>query len=321
LETFDCHSDILIDVTVKRGKGEKNILKKYHLNSLKKGHINGLIAAIWIDPPFINEPEKRLLDILGATCEEIDDMKYVAAIACSVDDIYNIQKSGRIAVILGIEGLNGINANVSVLNMLYRIGLRHASLTWNEENEFATGVGSPNNERGVTDLGVLALKKMEELGILIDVSHANEKTFWDIYEKTTKPFIASHSNVYNLYNDSRNLKDDQIKAIAERKGVIGINSWPGFIGKQPSVERLIDHIDYIACLVGVDYVSLGFDFCDFFNTESLTFAKTNVIKTPGIENHSQVQNVLKILEKRGYNNVEIQKIAFKNIMRVFQEVL
>lgn len=322
MKTFDCHSDILIDITNRRMKGEKDILKNYHIKRLEKGNVRGTILAVWIDPNFVNEPMQRMLNILGAACDEFRESKECAAIALNAEDIKSVQNSGRLAVILGMEGLSGLKGNAGILSMLYNLGVRHAMLTWNEENEFATGVASPNKERGVTELGIRALNKMESLGILIDSSHGNEKTFWDIYENSTKPFIASHSNVYSICPVSRNLKDDQIKAIAERRGVIGMNAWPEFVHEQkPSLQKLADHIDYIADLVGIDYISFGFDFCEYLDSEALSFTESDCLQTPGLEDASKVPDLLDILVKRGYGSEDIEKIAYKNIMRVFKEVL
>ena len=318
MKTFD----ILVDITNKRMGGEKNILKKYHIERLRRGNVQGIILAVWIDPPYTNEPTQRMLEILGAACDEFGEIKEYAGIAYNASDIKDIQKTDKLAIILGMEGLSGLKGNISFLSALYRLGVRHAMLTWNEENEFATGVGSPNKERGVTELGIRALNKMEDLGILIDVSHGNEKTFWDIYENTTKPFIASHSNVYSICPASRNLKEDQIRAIAERRGVIGMNAWPEFIDdKNPSAEKLANHIDYIANLVGIDYVNFGFDFCDYLQAESLSFSESTLTATDGLEDASKIPNLLNILTKRGYKTEDIEKIAFKNILRVFEEVL
>ena len=322
MNIFDTHSDILVDVTNKRMEGKKNILRDYHIDRLRKGNVNGILLAVWIDPPYVSNPTKRMMDILAATCEEIEDMKDYAAVAKNAQAIIDIQDSKKLAIVLGMEGLSGLKGNVDILSMLYRLGVRHAMLTWNEENEFATGVKSPNKKRGVTKIGFEALQKMEDLGMLIDTSHANEKTFWDIYEKTTKPFIASHSNVYNICNAERNLKDDQIKAIAERKGVIGMNAWAEFIDEQkPSVVKLADHIDYIADLVGIDYINLGFDFCDFLDSEAMSFTENACTTTLGLEDASKIPKLINILVKRGYKSEDIEKIAYKNIMRVFDDVL
>ncbi|MCX7884691.1 MAG: dipeptidase [Caloramator sp.] len=323
MRIFDGHSDILTDVTIRRLNGEKNVFKNRHLERIKKGGIEGTILVLWIDPPYDKNPTERMLDIFGAVCEEIDEMKEYGEIALNYNDMEKIKEKGKISIILGMEGLSGLKGNVSLINMLYKMGIRHSMLTWNEENEFATGVGALDKSRGVTELGIKALKRMEDLGIIIDVSHGNEKTFWDIYENTSKPFIASHSNAYSLCKVSRNLKDDQIKAIAERKGVIGINSWPDFIDeKKPTIENLANHIDYIVQLVGIDYIGFGFDFCNFLtqNTTS-SFQKGRLSSAIGLEDASKVPKLINILQNRGYKQEDIEKIAFKNFERIIKEIL
>ena len=315
MKIFDGHSDILTDVTIKRSKGERNVLRKYHIDRLKKGGVAATILVNWVDPPYDKNPMDRMVQILGATFEEIGEMGDCAAVAYNAEDIENIQKQGKLAIILGFEGLSGLGKNVSFLNALYALGIRHAMLTWNEENEFATGVSSPNKDRGVTDLGIQALEKMEKLGMIVDVSHANEKTFWDVYENTEKPFIASHSNCYAVCPNARNLKDDQIKALAGRGGVMGMNAWPDFISSdgKPTLEKFADHVDHIVELVGIDHISLGFDFCDFLDSGSTqSFQETALTATPEIENASEIPNFLRVLKKRGYNEEELKKISIPN---------
>ncbi|MEY8000431.1 dipeptidase [Clostridium sp. Mt-5] len=324
MKIFDGHSDILTDVTIKRMEGKKNILKNYHIDRLKKGGVGASILVNWVDPPFDKNPMNRMIQVLGSTFEEIQDMADCAAIAYNAEDIEKIKENGKFAIILGFEGLSGLGKNVSFLNALYFLGIRHSMLTWNEENEFATGVLSPHEDRGVTKLGVQALKKMEQLKMIVDVSHANEKTFWDIYENTTRPFIASHSNCYAICPSNRNLKDDQIKAVAERGCVIGMNAWPDFISNDgnPTLEKFAYHVDHIADLVGIDHISLGFDFCDFLGTDSTeSFQQGSLNATPGIEDASKISNFLKILKKRGYTKEQIEKISYRNIMRVIREIL
>ncbi|MDW5299046.1 MAG: dipeptidase [Sedimentibacter sp.] len=323
MKIFDGHSDIFTDVTMKRLNGEKNVIKNHHIERLRKGGIDGTILVIWIDPPYTDDPSWRMLQILGAISDEIEDMKDIAGIVYNYNDILNLREKGKLPIIIGCEGLSGIKDDLSLLTMLHRFGARHASLTWNEENELATGVRSSNKDRGLTPLGIQAIHKLEELNMIIDVSHANEKTFWDIYENTTKPFIASHSNAYSLCNAPRNLKDDQIKAIAGRNGVIGMNSWPDFINlKNPTVEHLANHIDYIAELVGIDSIGLGFDFCDFLQGDTTaSFQDSESTAAIGLEDAAKIPALIDILVKRGYKTEDIEKIAYKNYERVIKEII
>jgi len=323
MKIFDGHSDIFTDVTMKRLNGEKNVIKNHHIERLRKGGVDGTILVIWIDPPYTDDPSWRMLQILGSITDEIEDMKDIAGIVYNYNDILSLREKGKLPIIIGCEGLSGIKNDLSLLTMLHRFGARHASLTWNEENELATGVRSSNKDRGVTPLGIQAIKKLEELNMIIDVSHANEKTFWDIYENTTKPFIASHSNAYSLCNAPRNLKDDQIKAIAGRNGVIGMNSWPDFIDlKNPTVERLANHIDYIAELVGIESIGLGFDFCDFLQGDTTaSFQDSESTAAIGLEDATKIPALIDILVKRGYKTEDIEKIAYKNYERVIKEII
>ncbi len=323
MKIFDGHSDIFTDVLMRRLNGERNVFKNYHIERLRKGGVDGTILVVWIDPPYTDNPSWRMLQVLGAACDEIEDMKDVAGIVYSYNDILSLRENGKLPIVIGCEGLSGINGNISILSMLHKLGVRHASLTWNEENELATGVRSPNKNRGVTSLGLEALNKLEELKMIVDVSHANEKTFWDIFENTKRPFIASHSNAYSICSVPRNLKDDQIKAIASRNGVIGMNSWPDFIdAKNPTVEKLADHIDYIENLVGIDVIGLGFDFCDFLQGDTTSsFQDSESTTAIGLEDSSKIPALIDILYKRGYKNDDVEKIAFKNYERVIKEII
>ncbi|MEY7999622.1 dipeptidase [Clostridium sp. Mt-5] len=324
MKVFDAHSDIFTDVTVRRLNGEKDIIKNYHMDKLKEGHVGASILGIWIEPLYFDKDcTWRMLQIMSAVSEEIEDMNECAGIVCKYNDLLELNKKDKLAIVIGMEGMDGFKGDVSLIDVMYRFGVRHGMLTWNRENEFATGVGSIHHDRGLTKSGIKLIKKMEELGMIVDVSHGNEKTFWDIYKNTTKPFIASHSNVYNLCNAPRNLKDDQIKAIGERNGVIGVNSWVDFIDKnKPSAEKLANHIDYIVNLIGIDHVGFGFDFGDYIDPKTLSsFQEENYIKTPGIEDASRIPNLLNILKKRGYNNEDLERISYKNMERVVQNVL
>lgn len=316
MKIFDCHSDTMADIRTKRLAGETDVLKNHHIPLYKKGDVGGMLYAIWTDPD-LGSHQKTMFEIVTSAFEEFDNAGDVVGLAYNTRDIDRIIKSGRTAIVLGIEGFDGFNGNLSLIHMMYHLGFRHAMLTWSNDNAFAAGVSHTGPGDGITELGKKALTEMEKLGMLVDVSHASEKTFWDICENTTKPLIASHSNAFSLCPAARNLKDDQIKAIAERGGVVGMNSWGAFIDeKHPTVEKLAEHADYMVNLVGIDHVCCGFDFCGYLGDES-----SNENQTPGIRDSGDCQNFIQALEKRGYRTEDLEKIAYKNIFRVFDAVL
>jgi membrane dipeptidase len=266
-------------------------------------------------------------------------------------------KEKKLASMLGVEGGHMIEDKIENLDALYTRGARYLTLTWNNSTSWATSAADETTKgdslphKGLTDLGIKIVQRMNELGMLIDISHNGEQTFWDVIKYTKKPIIASHSSVWNLCPHRRNLKDDQIKAIAKNGGVIQVNFYAGFLdstyerkslllrdkhkseiddliakGTQPDYARfmimekykeetdairpplsmLIDHIDYIVKLVGVDHVGLGSDF--------------DGIEAPPKELNG-VQDfplVTKALLDRGYSKKDINKILGGNFLRVFK---
>jgi membrane dipeptidase len=194
----------------------------------------------------------------------------------------------------------------------YNKGIRMMSLTWNDDNELGCGAKT-KNDTGLTELGFECVKKINELGIILDVSHLSEKGFWDVVSITDKPIVASHSNVYELCNNVRNLKDNQIKAIAKSGGVIGVCYYSDFLNdkKKSSIEDIVNHIQYIKDLVGIDYIGLGSDF-DGMSLSDIA---------NGVEGISKICNLKTELEKHGFNSEEIEKIMWNNWSKVFKKIL
>lgn len=270
--------------------------------------------------------------MLNSVSYEINSNPEIFNIIKNRKDLEKEFPKEKLTILMGVEGLRAVGNNLDWLDTLYNLGYRLATLTWNEKNILGSGAGAGENScEGLTEIGKMAVRKMNELGMIVDVSHTNEKTFWDIAEISTKPFIASHSNARTLCDVPRNLTDEQIKAVAQSGGVIGVNGYIGFIKKcdflspapienldllsKPDLKDLADHIDYIVGLVGVDYVGLGFDFCEYLSEE---LKDTN---PKNLEDASKCQNMIEELRKRGYSENDIEKIAYKNFLRVIKENL
>ena len=204
-----------------------------------------------------------------------------------------------------------------MIDEYYEYGARHASLTWNEENKLASGVrGDPN--KGLTDLGKKAVRKMQDKGMIVDVSHLNDKSFFDVIDITSAPIIASHSNSRVLCKSLRNLTDEQLKAIRDTKGVVGLNSYKGFIDEnkdKQTIERALDHIKYIADKIGIDHIGLGFDYNEYFEDE------ITPPSVKGLENASKSYDIIIKLKEAGFNNEEIEKIEYKNFNRIIKEIV
>ena len=322
---FDGHGDIWTDVAQRRKKGHRNIIKNVHLDRFKKGNMLGGIFIIWIDPDNDIDPRTQTLEIIEYMGTEIMENQDILKIVKSTEDFNAALEEDKLAVIIGMEGLSGIGDNIDLINTLYLLGVRHMSLTWNEENPLATGVKG-NTNRGLTKKGIEAVQLMEKLGIIVDTAHANDKTFWDIYENTTGPIINSHSNARALCNVPRNITDDQIKAIAERGGLIGLNTFNEFVHidkDKRDINNLANHLDYLVELVGIDHVGFGFDFFDYLEEDSMeSFVEDKkTLSAKGIETIVKVPELIDILYNRGYSKEDIDKISYRNFYRIIEEVL
>lgn len=309
---FDGHSDILTDVVIKRLQGDKNILNKYHLPKLKKGNIEGSSFVFWIDTPAEIPPSERLKQLMQATKDEFAECSDVALVR-NISEITQAKNDGKFYIFLGMEGLSPIGEDLSKLYTLYDFGIRHIMMTWNEENPLATGVRGDEN-RGVTKLGKQAINIMEDKGILLDVSHLNYKSFSDVAKMVTKPIVASHSNAKELCNVSRNLTDEQLLFIRDMNGVVGLNSYKNFIHNKNDYKNifgLVEQAKYIAYKIGVEHLSLGFDFLDFLEDDEATH---------GLEDCTKVPYFIELLKNAGFNKNEIELISCGNWLRVIKEI-
>ena len=258
----------------------------------------------------------RVREIQNSISNELEYIDDIISIVKSYDDMIKAQKENKIYVFIGFEGLISIDDNIDLLDEYYEYGARHASLTWNEENKLASGVRGDYN-RGLTELGKKAVKKMHEKGMIVDVSHLNDKSFFDVMDITSCPVIASHSNSRKLCNSPRNLTDEQLKAIRDVNGVVGFNSYKWFIDEDSNkhtIYRAIDHIKYIADKIGIDHIGLGFDYNEYFEDDETPYVK-------GLENASKSYDIINLLKDSGFNDEEIQKIEYGNFHRIIKEIM
>jgi membrane dipeptidase len=247
----------------------------------------------------------------------------------SSKDAVRAGKTGRVGVLLEIEGpAIWLDGKVEILRILYHLGVRSVHITHGEggkEQKWLQGTPSSfglctredremqrKNAVGLTPFGLEVLNTENEIGIVTDLSHANDKAFFDVIEHSTRPPITSHTAVFSLCNHYRCLTDDQIKALAAKGGVMGIAFYPGFIDADPqkaTIDRIVDHILYVADLVGIDTVGIGSDY-DGMGTG-----------VPVVPEVSQLVNLTRALLARGLTEEEIQKVWGGNFLRVLQHTI
>lgn len=320
---FDAHSDIWADVTNKRLAGETNVIQKYHADRLKRGNVEGTIFVIWVDPPYDSDYVARTRAIFQCMKDEMAETGAVRFVK-SYDEIIQARKDGEIYVMTGIEGMAYIQNDISRLDDYYEAGARHGMLTWNESNSLGHG-GATGSTEGLSVLGKSVVKEMQKKGMIVDTSHLNEAGFWDIARISTKPIIASHSNCKAICDSHRNLTDDQLRAIRDLNGVVGLNSYRNFIDEDISkstVERLAQHADHMINIMGIDHVGCGFDFFEFLgdpdNPDVYSGDDSGCID---LEDCTKIGNLFACFEKMGMSKEEMDKIAFGNFHRVVKECI
>jgi len=238
---IDTHNDYLYQV-FKRGAnfGKKDNFTQSGLLRFKEGGVDLQFFAVWIP----GSEEKRAYNFASEQINRLKDLeegyKSDFQIANCYTDAIEIINSGKLCGMIGIEDGAAVMYDIENVRKLYDKGVRYIGLTWNKSNKIGTSAKEESEGRknsGLTEFGISVVKEMDDIGMLIDVSHSGEKTFWDIMENTKNPIIASHSNCYALNPHYRNLKDEQIKAIADRGGVIMMNFLDDFINKDAKNYR------------------------------------------------------------------------------------
>jgi membrane dipeptidase len=268
----DLHGDILFDVTPRRVfKGEHHTLERYHLEPLRQGGVKIQVLPIYFDS--INLPEAALrqtLLIVNALLEEMDESGNHFALIKTKADLATVMSSDKIGVILAMEGAEGLGRDVGLIRLFHELGLRMLGLTWNRANALAEGSGE-NTGAGLTILGRQLVAGLAGYPVILDVSHLNEAGFWSALEHCQGPVLASHSNSAAICPHHRNLTDAQIKALAERGGLIGLNFYPEFVTPGGDFTAgLLKHVDHIANLVGLEHIALGPDYTNYLPNMQLS---------------------------------------------------
>lgn len=320
---IDAHCDTILSVInqgPRPGHKPRDFFKRNEeghidLPRLKEGGITCQVMALYIEPQYKPVPSaRRCLELLDAFYDLVDRSDEFV-MATRAQDILDAKAQGKVAGLLSIEGGEAIEGSLAVLRSFYKLGVRAMGLTWNQRNDLADGVGEKSAKSGLTDLGIAVVKEMEKLGMIVDVSHLSESSFWGVYEVAERPFIASHSNARALASHPRNLTDKQIEAIAEKGGVIGVVFCPPFVDddrSKVSLSRLCDHIDHIKKVAGIDHVGIGSDFDGF----DVAPGSPQVMKDV-----SEMPKLTEELLSRGYTEEEIKKVLGGNWLRVYKEIL
>lgn len=339
---FDGHNDTILDLYTQRNK-KRSFFKKskrghIDLPRAQKGGLGGGFFALFVPSPEPMEafPGEELegggykypkpaplpleyalhttMSMVALLLKVEKKAKGRAKIVRTAAELTTCLDDGTLAMILHFEGADTIDTDLHALHTFYAAGLRSLGIVWSRDNAFGTGVpfnfpDSPDIGPGLTEAGKRLVQACNELGIMIDLSHLNEKGFWDVAELSNAPLVATHSNAHALAASPRNLTDAQLQAVAQSNGVVGINYHKGFLrkdgrsDKKTSLKQIVRHVDYIANLIGVEHVALGSDFDGASMPENL-------------KDVAGLPKLLKALRKSGHDDESLKKITHQNWVRV-----
>jgi membrane dipeptidase len=341
-----------------------------NLDSIHKGNLGAEFFSIWVQPTlFKGKYARRTLELIDSVKRQVARHSRRVLFAASSDDIEHAHRTGKFAALMGIEGGHSIENSLALLRQFHALGVRYMTLTWSNSNEWADSSGDienrrvPHTKRGLSKFGEGVVREMNRLGMMVDISHVSDRTFYRVIAVSRAPVFASHSDARALCDHPRNMTDDMIHALAHsggpnsKGGVVQVNFYSGFLSQayrdawksrmpavraadaaakkkakaagrefsyadkerirrrlsdqipRPPFSVLIDHIDHISQLVGVDHVGLGSDF-DGVSSQL----------PEGLDSAADLPKITRALLERGYSADDCRKILGANLLRVFREV-
>ena len=294
------------------------------LPRIKEGGLDGAFFSIYM-PGTITGPEavKRSLILIDHVRKLAEDHPNEVVLATTAAEVRAAHKAGKFAALMGMEGGHMIDDSLAVLRDYQRLGVRYLTLSHSVNTNWSDSSGDTPKHNGLTDFGKDVVRELNRLGMLVDISHVSDKTFWDALETSKAPLVASHSSLRSISGHPRNMTDDMIRALGGKGGVIMINYSRSFLSNElyeaglknvppaerPTVswEKIVEHIDHAAKLVGAAHVGLGSDF-------------DGTTVPDGMDDVSMLPKITAALLEKGYSEQDVKNILGENILRLLERV-
>lgn len=306
----DTHCDTIIRVMETKSNIYKNELHADLQRMMKYGGYIQFFAACINPENGQAYALKKIIKAVDALYGQMEIYNEFISLCHNYKEIENALKLNKVAAILAVEGGDALQGDLSVLRILYRLGVRSMTLTWNYRNEISDGIMEGEMAGGLTLFGKDVVREMNRLGMLIDLSHISEKGFCDAVELSEDPVILSHSNAKRLCNHVRNASDKQLIVVRDCGGVVCVNFCPDFLNDsgEAAICDIIRHIEYMAGLIGIEHVGIGSDF-------------DGISKLPvGVGGVQGIETVFNELYRLNYPEEYIEKLVGKNVLRLIKEV-
>ena len=355
MQVFDSHVDTPSQLIRLRNIGIDNRYGHVDFPKLRRGGVGGSFFALYTPAEMAPDAATRYaLEMISAVYDAVDDNPDYAALAFSPEEAAENMKEGLISVFIGMENGSPIQQSLPLLRTFYRLGVSYVTLTHNGDNAIADSAAEGKRWHGLSPFGKEVVAEMNALGMMIDLSHASDETFWDCIRLSEAPVVATHSCCRALCNHRRNLTDDMLKALGEKDGYVGINFYPAFLSEKfladPADAALFDEGErveaaFIADPGNPERVKAWEAMQDKLNTiwrpgvteivdhidhavEIIGIDRVGIgsefdgiLVTPaGLENVSLIGRVFDEMRRRGYDEESVEKVAGKNLLEVLKRV-
>lgn len=327
----DAHNDLLCAVVARPPERWGSFFRERWLPQLEAGGVNLQVLPVFVEDPYRPEGAlRRTLRMIEAAHHLAEENAGRVALCRSGEDVDRTIADGRIALVLALEGMPGLDGDVELITTMHRLGVRVGSLTHVGRGAFGDGSGEDAARSRLTAAGISAVREMEQVGMLVDLSHLGAAGVSHMLEIAARPVIATHSSARALRDHHRNLSDEHLAAIAAGGGVICVNFFAPFLDDEPAtVDRLVDHLEHIAAIAGSEHLGLGPDFVREVIAETTppccVVSEVQGVPAdmylPGLEGPEGLPLVTEALLRRGWAEADILGVLGGNVRRLFREQL
>ncbi len=328
----ELHSDVPVDVVVRRRRGERQVLLRRHLPRWRAGGVKASVLTVGGDQDSqrLHDPADPFRSALLAIEEvrtDIRESEGAVVLAPTPAEIRAAAAAGRFAVLFNLEGASPLRGSLTALDLFGELGVRALQLTWNRRNEVGDGVAEDPASR-LSRFGRQVVAHANRTGILLDASHLGEGCFWDLAERAGRPFVCSHSNPAARHPHPRNISDRQIEAVARSGGLVGIACYPGFFAEaEPTIEHVLDHVEHVLQVAGPGHVGFGPDYVDYaeeivqaaLETSGLAYGPPRAYPR-GLARVEEIGNLTAGLVARGHSAPVVRDILGEAYLRVLEVV-
>ncbi len=323
----DAHLDLAAEILFRHQAGEHNVIRNHYLPDFRSAGIKLVVSSVFVEDYDLERSWQVALDQINALKEDMKGLSAVTLIT-GKEDIDRILGNDQIGILLYMEGLDCIHEDIDKLNILYDLGVRGASLTWSRPNALATGCCKAREHRPIpgplTKAGILAVKRLEDLSMFLDISHLNDEGFSQVCKIASRSFIATHSCSRHVFDSYRNMTDEQMRLLASQGGIMGLNGCQCIAGSLQGnhFEMLCRHVEYEVEKIGPEHVGYGFDLCDSYEeAEAAVHNRVFDGRSDCLSNHGQIYLVTAALLQRGMDRGTLELIIGKNFINYFRKML